>query len=781
MNKRRGEDDMTAPGASAPGEELSPFAQTQETKEILVSGAEWAQMMASLVYDCQHLLIALLADRCPDGSKVAPSAAARVLSSLGANPAAIANQLIGEAPTAAPLAEAPLISEAMGEVLERAVDLAQLDSRISSEVEPPHLLMALLALSPSPLSALRRLRETDVTAETVAAAWRQLPEEEDSSEVAGLGASLSGMASDLTAKARAGLLDPVIGREEEIDRIITVLCRRNKNNACLIGEAGTGKTAIVEGLAQRIANGNVPRRLREARILVLDVSRLVAGTILRGSFEDKLNHFLDELRATPGTILFIDELHTIVGAGGAGGDDTNDLGNFLKPFLARGEVSVIGATTREEYRRFIERDAALERRFQAIEVDEPDALATRAILEGIAPIYARHHGVSYSSEILDVCVSLASRHLPSRHFPDKAIDLLDEAGAQAAKTDAAAVRLEDVTAALPRVKSGLSHEAAKRRGLAGNLAESLIGQRSAIELISETIEAAQLAISERNAPLAAMLLVGPSACGKSAAARAIAEALFDGALTVLDMTEYTEPSTISSLLGAPPGYVGFEQRARLIEPIRHKPQQVVLIKHLDAAAPQVRAVFADILSAGSLRDYHERLASFREAVLIFTVTTESRPGGSLGFHVANLAAPAAEVNESERGGLRSLLGGNIVDVVDEIIRFAPLDAAALRAAADRRLSALIEGLRHRGVEVALDRELVEHLVYVVGKAGGLRDLERYVSRLVERPIAIALVGAPGASAIRVSLREGKGVAQVDQGAAVPVLVPARRSAPKARK
>jgi ATP-dependent Clp protease ATP-binding subunit ClpA len=378
-------------------------------------------------------------------------------------------------------------------------------------------------------------------------------------------------------------------------------------------------------------------------------------------------------------------------------------------------------------------------------------------------------------------VSLAARHLPSRHFPDKAIDLLDEAGAQAAKTDAAQVRLEDVMAALPRVKSGQSHAAAKQRGLAGNLSETLIGQQAAVELISETIEAAQLAISERNAPLAAMLLVGPPASGKSSAARAIAEAIFDGALTVLDMTEYTEPSTVSSLLGAPPGYVGFEQRARLIEPIRHKPQQVVLIKHLDAAAPQVRAVFADILSAGSLRDYHERLASFRETVLIFTVTTEAKPGGSLGFRTANLAAPTAEVNDSERGGLRSLLGGNIVDVVDEIIRFAPLDAAALRAAADRRLSALIEGLRHRGVEVALDPELTEHLVYVVGKAGGLRDLERYVSRLIERPIAIALVGAPGASAIRVSLREGKGFARVDQGTAVPVLVPARRQAPKARK
>jgi ATP-dependent Clp protease ATP-binding subunit ClpA len=327
----------------------------------------------------------------------------------------------------------------------------------------------------------------------------------------------------------------------------------------------------------------------------------------------------------------------------------------------------------------------------------------------------------------------------------------------------------------------LSHEAAKRRGLAGNLAESLIGQRSAIELISETIEAAQLAISERNAPLASMVLVGPAACGKSTAARAIAEALFDGAMTTLDMTEYAEASTVSSLLGAPPGYVGFEQRARLIEPIRHKPQQVVLIKHLDAAAPQVRAVFADILSAGSLRDYHERLASFRESVLIFTVTSESRPGGSLGFQVANPAAPAAEVNESERGGLRSLLGANIVDVVDEIIRFAPLDAAALRAAADRRLATLIEGLRHRGVEVALEPELVAQLVHVVGKAGGLRDLERYVSRLIERPIAIALVGAPGASAIRVSLREGKGVAQVSQGASVPVLVPARRQAPTARK
>jgi len=750
------------------GEIPAGFARTAETDAVLIAGAEWAQRTASLSYECGHLLAALLADRTPDGERMAPTSAARTLVSLGANPAAIAKGLLAEMPLGEPREETPLISAQIGEVLERAITLAVLDSRVSEEVEPPHLLMALLDLEPAPLEALRRMREEDITAETVAAAWRQLPENDEGFDLRGESA-FGGMASDLTARARAGTLDPVIGREEEIERMITVLCRRTKNNPCLIGDAGVGKSAVVEGLAQRIAKGVVPRRLRSSRILVLDVSRLVAGTIMRGSFEDKLNKFLDELRATPGTILFIDELHTIVGAGGAGGEDTNDLGNFLKPFLARGEVSVIGATTRDEYRRFIERDAALERRFQAIEIEEPDTQTTRAILEGLAPIYARHHGVTYSPEILDACVSLAARHLPSRHFPDKAIDLLDEAGAEAAKTDTAVVRRTDVMAALPRVKSGQMHAAAKSRGLAGNLAAALIGQRTAVALISETIEAQKLALSERNSPLTSMLLLGPPACGKSTAARAIAEALFDGAITTLDMSEYADPITISSLIGAPPGYIGYEQRARLVEPIRHKPSQVVLIKHIDKAHPQVRALFADILSGGDLRDSHERLASFREAILIFTITDEAKPAGTLGFRPAGAPAPApAELGEAERNALRTSVGANIVEVLDEVIRFAPLDAGALRAATGRRIDAFVAGLRGRGVAVTLEPELLEHLVRAVGGAGGLRDLERFVARLIERPIAVALAAEPSASAVRVGLREGRAVAQTDSAQLVPV-------------
>ena len=741
-----------------PGDnDLAGFPRTPETERILIEAGEWAQRYGSLLLEPRHLLLALLADISPSGEVAELTTAAHVLMHLQIKPERIAGGIMEEMPLPAePTIEPPAVDADIEWVFDRALVMAHTDGRDSAQVETPHLLMALLELDPPPHPALRRMRESDITADLISATWRQMPDEAPTRYSSS--AALSGMASDLTARARNGELDPVIGREEELERMITVLCRRTKNNVCLIGEAGTGKTAIVEGLAQRIAAGNVPARLKETRILTLEVSRLVAGTIFRGSFEDKVNKFLDELQASPGTILFIDELHTIVGAGGTGEGGTNDFGNFLKPFLARGEVSVIGATTRDEYRRFIERDSALERRFQAVEVEEPDTTATRAILEGLAPIYARHHSVSYSSEILDACVSLAARHLPSRHFPDKAIDLLDEAGAEAAKSGVSSVRREDVAAALPRVKSGRAHEMARRRGLGAHLATTLVGQRPAIELIAETIETGQLAIAEHSGPLASMLFFGPPAAGKGLAARAIAEALYDGAMTVIDLAEYAELHTVAGLIGAPPGYVGFEQQGRLVEPLRHRPAQVVLLKHLDAAHPQVRALLADALASGSLRDTHDREASFREAIVIFTVTNESRATGSLGFRHEAASDRAAEVSGSERDALRASVGAGLINAVDEIVRFSGLDAESLRAAAQARLAALVVNFSSRGVAVAVDPEVFEQLVAAIVRSGGLRDLDRQVRRFVERPVALALSTAPEVSAVQVNWSHGRVVA-----------------------
>jgi ATP-dependent Clp protease ATP-binding subunit ClpC len=726
---------------------LASFPRTPETERVLIEAGEWAQRYRSLLLEPRHLLLALLAAISPDGESREATLAARTLMMLGVKPERIAGGIAEELPLASePSEDAPAISVECEWAFSRAIDLAAADGRDSREVDSPHLLMALLEIEPPPHTALRRMRELDITADVVLATWRQLPDQVVRPVAHN---ATSGLTSDLTAKAAAGELDPVIGREEEIERMITVLCRRTKNNVCLVGLAGVGKTAMAEGLAQRIASGKVPPRLKGARILTLEVSRLVAGTVFRGSFEDKVNKFLDELKAAPGTILFIDELHTIVGAGGTGAEGTNDFGNFLKPFLARGEVSVIGATTRDEYRRFIERDSALERRFQAVEIEEPDTVATRAILEGLAPIYAKHHSVSYSSDILDACVSLAARHLPARHFPDKAIDLLDEAGAEAAKTGVSSVRLEDIAAALPRVKTGRAHEAARRRGVAAHLAATLIGQQAAITSIAETIETGQLGLAEHPGPLNSMLFFGPSASGKGLAAKVIAEVFYDGAMTVIDLAEYGEPHTIAGLIGAPPGYVGYEQQGRLVEPLRHRPGQVVLLKHVDAADRGVRALLADLLATGSLRDTHDREASFREAIVIFTVTDEAKAGGSLGFRAETASSAPVEISSFERDALRKSVGPGIVNSVDEIVRFWPLDAAALRSAATQRVSALIANFAGRGVAVSIAPELFEQLLVAVGHAGGLRDLDRLVRRFIERPVALTLSASSEASAVHV--------------------------------
>jgi len=636
--------------------------------------------------------------------------------------------------------------------------------------------------------------ETDITATFLAQAWQQLledGEEENFQEelaqgksdetkaetptVFGKSKTTRNLVSDLTDRARAGQLDPVIGREEELERMITVLCRRTKNNPVLIGPPGSGKSAMVNGLAQRIVEGRVPARLKDSHILNLEVSRLVAGTIMRGSFEEKINNFLDELKAAPGTILFIDELHTIVGAGSSGFDDTNDLGNFLKPFLARGEVSVIGATTLEEYRRFIEKDAALERRFQPIEIEEPDAATTKLILAGLVNLYAEHHGVAYSSNILDACVNLAARHLTSRYFPDKAIDLLDEAGAQASKLGHPEVLYEDVAAALPRVRSSAQHEMAKRQGLYAHLNQTLIGQQAAIELIGETIETQKLMLNERHVPIASLLFTGPAACGKGTAARAIAETLFDGAMTTIDLAEYAEPHSISGLIGTQPGYIGYEQRARLIEPLRHKPAQVVLFKHVDLAHAQVRAILAEILTNGQLHDSHERVASFREAIVIFTVTDESRGAGTLGFRIENQQTPRANLSETERLALRNRLGATLLDNLDEVVRFSVLSRENLATATAKRIDSVIDNLRSRGISLEVEPEVGERLIEAVGHSAGLRDLERLILRLVERPIATILFTHPESNALRLVWANGQARAEIVE---TPALITRPRGKPR---
>lgn len=749
--------------SNSAAENWKGVARTEGAEQVLIEAGEWALEEGAPELAARHLFIALLADRDPRGDPRPPSLAAECLRALGVtNTGDIANAMItelavGTEPSAYPELY-PELGQLVGGVLDRALAYARQDDPTDSAIDSPHLLMALLEISPPPLPALRRLRDAEVNAGLIHDAYRMLRAGGPAPHDAGLEAAgaVAAFTIDLTAQARAGLLDPLIGREAELERMITILSRRRKNSPVLIGESGVGKTALVGGLAQRIADGRVPARLAGRRILLFTPSRLVAGTVYRGQFEDKVNRFLDELRSDREAILFIDELHTIVGAGTGGANETNDLANLLKPALASGELATIGATTREEYRRYIEADQALERRFAPLEIEEPDRMATRKILAGLADRYATHHGVEYPAAILDACVREAERGLPARHFPDKAIDLMDEAGAEASKAGRARVTLADVRAGLPAA-AGSRRAGGVGRDLAVRLGARVIGQPAAVAAVAEILTARALALTERNAPLASFVLCGPMGTGKATLAAAIADELFEGAMTVIDLAEFGESHAISGLIGPPPGYVGYEQRARLVEPLRHTPGQVVLLKHIDLAHSAVRAIIADVLRTGRLADTAERLASFRGAVVVMTLTSEAAARGELGFRTEGSR------EEGEAARLRQILtnglGPAFLDLIDEPVGFAALDAAALMAIAEARIASLAEGLSRRGVHLAVTPAVRERIVAGARARGGARDLGRLVERLVERPAAAALVGVRGAHLLDVDIEADRVVAR----------------------
>jgi ATP-dependent Clp protease ATP-binding subunit ClpC len=736
-------------------------ARTEEADAILVEAGEWAthDLVAAPYLRPAHLLIALLSLGDAAGHGRPATAAVALLRLLGVTETtAIAEGLIADCDfSAAEVNPEPLIDPGIEAVMATAFAYACRESGAYPVIDTPHLLIGLLALDPPPLEMLARLRATEITPDLAFEALQMLKGEGPAPADAAVAANADPIAAltvDLVRLAREGRLDPVIGREVEIDRLITVLSRRRKNSPVLIGEPGVGKTAIVGALAARIAAGNVPPRLRSARILAFSPARLVAGTVYRGQFEERVNRFLDALKRDSQAILFIDELHTIVGAGG-GVNETNDLSNLLKPALASGEIAVIGATTREEYRRFIEPDSALERRFAPIEVEEPTPAETRRILAGIVAHYAAHHGVSYSKAVLDACVTEAARHLPSRRFPDKAIDLMDEAGAEASKNGRRAVSAADVRASLPAAAAAQRTRRPIR--LAAALGRHIVGQEHTIDTVAEMIAIRRLALTERTAPLAVFLFAGPAGVGKSALAAALADELFGGALTTIDLAEFGEQHTVSALIGTPPGYVGYEQKARLIEPLRHTPAQVVLLKHVEAAHPSIRALLADLLRTGELADTHERSASFRSAVVILTTTDEGLGHGELGFRHA--PEGASDQDAALRSRLADRLGAGLVEPVDEVCAFGSLDATALGLIADARIAAIGAGLGKRGISLLVSGAVRERIVTACGTRGGARDLGRLVERFVERPIAATLAGARGTRGLSIEIEGDRSVAR----------------------
>ena len=602
---------------------------------------------------------------------------------------------------------------------------------------------------------------------------------------------------DLTGRARAGKLDKVIGRDVETERVIQILNRRQKNNPCLIGEPGVGKTAIAEGLAQRIAAGEVPYKLRDKEVFLLDLTALVAGTQFRGQFESRMKSLIGEIKECGNIILVIDEVHNLVGAGDAEG--SMNAANILKPALSRGEIQVIGATTFAEYRKYIEKDAALERRFQPVSVAEPTIAEASQIMQGIAKAYAEFHGVQISPEIAHQCVVLSERYITDRFLPDKAIDLLDEACSDvnlrckqiselaelkkerddyelelrmlnedtenqnferlavlrskllqiAPKIEelealpAPAVTMENLAriielwTKIPASKIK-AQEYQQIKGLSDRLKEHIVGQDEAVDAVSRAIRRNRVGISPKKRPVS-FIFVGPTGVGKTELVKRLADDLFDSvdSLIRLDMSEYMEKHTVSKLIGSPPGYVGYDEAGQLTEKIRRRPYSVVLFDEIEKAHPDVLNVLLQVLDDGRITDAQGRVVNFENTIIVMTSNAGSEGGvGGIGFGKTNNDM----VKEKTMKALRGFLRPEFINRVDEIITFNHLTEENFLGIADIMLKELKESLASRGLSIDWDEDLRQLLVKkAYSVVYGARNLRRTIQKELEDPISEAII------------------------------------------
>ena len=602
---------------------------------------------------------------------------------------------------------------------------------------------------------------------------------------------------DLTGRAREGKLDQVIGRDVETERVIQILNRRQKNNPCLIGEPGVGKTAIAEGLAQRIASGSVPYKLRDKEVFLLDLTALVAGTQFRGQFESRMKSLIGEIKECGNIILVIDEVHNLVGAGDAEG--SMNAANILKPALSRGEIQVIGATTFAEYRKYIEKDAALERRFQPVTVAEPTIAEASQIMQGIAKSYAEFHGVEISPEIAHQCVVLSERYITDRFLPDKAIDLLDEACSDVnlqckeiselaqlkkerddyelelrmlnedtenqnyerlaylrSKLMQLAPRIEELEA-LPKPAVTMENlariielwtkipaskikaqEYQQIKGLADRLKTHIVGQDQAVEAVARAIRRNRVGISPKKRPVS-FIFVGPTGVGKTELVKQLANDLFDSvdALIRLDMSEYMEKHTVSKLIGSPPGYVGYDEAGQLTEKIRRRPYSVVLFDEIEKAHPDVLNVLLQVLDDGRITDAQGRVVNFENTIIVMTSNagSEGRVGG-LGFG----RTEGDKVQETTMKALREFLRPEFLNRVDEILTFNHLSQENFLGIADIMLNELRDSLSARGLTLSWDNDLRQLLVKkAYSTTYGARNLRRTIQRELEDPISETII------------------------------------------
>lgn len=586
---------------------------------------------------------------------------------------------------------------------------------------------------------------------------------------------------DLTKAAAEGKLDPVVGRETEIARVIEILGRRKKNNPMLIGEPGVGKSAIVEGIALRIAGGSISPALAKKRLISLDIASVVAGTKYRGDFEKRLKSIIKEASSNPDIILFIDEFHTIVGAGGAQG--SLDAANILKPALARGELQCIGATTMDEFAKIVEKDGALDRRFQKIVVEPTDIQQSIAILENLKPNYEDFHKVTYSDEAIEACVRLTDRYITDKSLPDKAIDALDEAGSMIRlnltkdKRTGNIVDAEDIATVVSKMTGIPVNKVAESEGnrimkMKGRLQSRIIGQDDAIEKVVRAIQRNRAGLKDPNRPIGTFLFFGPTGVGKTQLAKCLAEYLFDSQenMVRIDMSEYMEKFTVSRLVGAPPGYVGYEEGGQLSERVRRKPYCVVLLDEIEKAHPDIFNILLQVLDEGRLTDSNGRVVSFRNTIVIMTSNVGSREldeyGSGVGFATSGKSVSKNRQSVLEKA-IRKSFPPEFINRVDERIFFNALTKEDIEKIIDIEL----KDLRSRAEEAGYKLVVTPSAKRFIADAGfdpafGARPLKRAVMKYVEDPVSEFIIsdrilqgrrkkGSSGLRTLRVGLTADK--------------------------
>jgi len=748
---------------------------------------------------------------------------AGLLAAVGAVPAELAEAAARRLPAGGRGPSSPAVSPETGAVLGEALRIAR--ALGAPRLAPPHILFALVTDPATPAGALlagagvtpERLQALATGPEETAAAAPGAPTAAPADEAGdGQTPTLDRYGTDLTARAREGLIDPVIGRDDEVEQTVEILMRRRKNNPVLIGEAGVGKTAIAEGLAVRIVDGDVPAALTGTRLVSLDLAGMLAGARYRGEFEERMTTLLAELSAAEGRVLlFIDELHTVVGAGGAEG--AVDAGNMLKPKLARGELHVIGATTLDEYRKHIEKDPALERRFQPVRVEEPSAEDTATILAGLRETYQDHHGVRYTDEALTAAVEMSVRYLPDRFLPDKAIDLLDQAGARrrlaagpvdpaadlaalTADKDAAvaaedyerAGALRDRIAALESGDAGagdgaptevtaadvaevvsratgipagrmVEGERARLLRLEDELGARVIGQPDAVSAISRAVRRNRSGMADPARPVGSFLFLGPTGVGKTELAKSLAESLFGDAdrMIRVDMSEFGERHTAARLVGAPPGYVGHDEAGQLTERIRRNPYSVVLLDEMEKAHPDVYDLLLQVLDDGRLTDGQGRTVDFSNAVVIMTSNIGSElisaRGTGLGFTSGTAQARAESADDLRKrlmGRLREVMRPEFLNRIDEIVVFDRLGEGELHTITDLLLQDSRDRLGAREIGIEIADEVIDWLAQRGHQPEfGARPLRRTIARELDDRLADLLLAddLTAGDTVRVSL------------------------------